>query len=221
MLLTREALLSGALQRFVATHGKVRILSEEELCCSRAQVLARHPPGADLWIFAYGSLIWNPTFHFVERRIGQIYGMHRRFCLWTPLGRGTPERPGLMLGLERGGSCQGVGFRIAADAVGTELDAIWRREMVTGSYCPVWVRLRTAEGPVDAVTFMINSRHERYAGRLRDDEVIDAVALAEGPLGACRDYLFNTLEHLEALGMRDRGLRRLAEAVKVRRLSLA
>ena len=126
-----------------------------------------------------------------------------------------------MLGLDHGGSCRGVLYTVAAAEIDSELEIVWRREMVTGSYCPVWVRLRTAEGPVDAVTFMIHSRHERYAGRLRDDEVVDAVALAEGPIGACRDYLFNTLEHLEALGMRDRGLRRLAEAVKVRRLGLA
>ena len=81
-------------------------------------------------MFAYGSLIWNPAFHFVERRTGLIHGWHRRFCLWTALGRGTPDRPGLVLGLDRGGTCRGVAFRIAAAAVDEELDLIWRREMV-------------------------------------------------------------------------------------------
>ena len=86
------------------------------------------------------------------------------FCLWTALGRGTPERPGLTLGLDRGGSCAGVAYRIAADAVATELDVIWRREMVTGAYAPSWVRARTNARPIGAVTFLIN--HDPRALRL-------------------------------------------------------
>lgn len=213
MLLTREALLAGELQRLVAQLDGIRALSDDELRASLAATLARHPPERELWVFAYGSLIWNPTFHFVERRVARLFGYHRRFCLWTALGRGTPERPGLMLGLDRGGSCCGVAYRIAAEAVALETEALWRREMVTGSYRPTWVRVRDAQGTRPAITFVINDAHERYAQRLSDREVAEVVAVAEGRLGACRDYLFNTLQHLTALGLRDRGLERVAAVV--------
>jgi cation transport protein ChaC len=214
MLLTRENLLAGELQKLMAQVEGVRALTETELQASRAAVLRRHPPDQDLWLFAYGSLIWNPAFHFAERRIARLHGYHRRYCLWTWLGRGTRERPGLMLGLDRGGSCAGVAYRIAAQSVETELDVIWRREMMTGSYAPTWVRLRTAEGPVEAVAFVINHAHERYAERLNEAEVAAVVAIAEGRLGACRDYLFNTVDHLRELGLRDRGLERVAALVQ-------
>src|SRR3954463_9282401 len=171
MLLTRENLLSGELQRLGAQIEGGRTLPEEELQRSRELILSKQPAGQDLWLFAYGSLIWNPAFHFVERRVARLHGYHRRFCLWTALGRGTPERPGLTLGLDRGGSCAGVAYRIAADAVATELDVIWRREMVTGAYAPSWVRARTSARPIGAVTFLINPTHERYAYRLHDEEV--------------------------------------------------
>jgi cation transport protein ChaC len=214
MLLTRENLLTGELQRLVAQVEGVRPLTEAELAASREAILGRHQPGQDLWVFAYGSLIWNPAFHHVEQKIARLHGYHRRYCLWTWLGRGTPERPGLMLGLDRGGSCAGIAYRIAAETVEQELDVIWRREMVTGAYAPTWVRLRTEDGNLPAVAFVINHGHERYAPRLSDPEVAAVVSIAEGHLGACRDYLFNTIAHLEQLGLRDRGLERVASLVR-------
>ena len=217
MLLTRENLLAGELQRLVAAAEGVRPLSEAELLASRRAIMARHRPDQDLWLFAYGSLIWNPAFHYAERRTARLHGYHRRYCLWTSLGRGTPDRPGLMLGLDRGGSCAGIAYRIAAPAVDIELDIVWRREMVTGAYAPTWVRLRTLEGTLDAVAFVINHAHERYAHKLTDAEIATVVAFARGQLGACRDYLFNTLQHLHELGVRDRGLERVA--AQVRRLT--
>lgn len=216
MQLTRESLLSGELARLVAAHEGASAMTEEQMRRSREMVLAKLPAGRDLWLFAYGSLIWNPTFHHVERRVARLHGYHRRFCLWTWLGRGTRERPGLTLGLDLGGSCGGVAFRIASAEVETELDAIWRREMVTNAYRPTWVRLRCGGEMLAAVTFVINHAHERYVRSIRDEEVADVIATAEGQLGPCRDYLFNTVAHLEALGIQDRGLVRLAEAVRFR-----
>jgi cation transport protein ChaC len=212
--LTREALLGGALQRFIAGRGDLTALSEAELLATRRAALALHPPGQDLWVFAYGSLIWNPAFHFAGREKAHLYGYHRQFCLWTPLGRGSPDRPGLMLGLEHGGSCTGVAFRIAAAAIEVELEAIWRREMVTAAYRPRWVPVHAESGPGRAIAFVINRRHERYARRLPEAEVVRTVAHAEGALGACRDYLFNTVAHLAELGIHDRRLTRLAAAVR-------
>ena len=217
MQLTREVLLSGELSRLVAAQEGVSAMSADDMRRSRQQVLSRLPPGDDLWLFGYGSLIWNPAFDFVERRVARLHGYHRRFCLWTHLGRGTRERPGLTLGLDRGGSCGGVAFRIAAAAVEAELDVVWRREMVTNAYRPTWVKLRTAERMVPAVAFVINHGHARYARNLCDDEIATVIAAAEGQLGPCRDYLYNTVTHLEALGIQDRGLARLAEAVRSRR----
>ena len=217
MQLTREVLLSGELSRLVAAQEGVSAMSADDMRRSRQQVLSRLPPGDDLWLFGYGSLIWNPAFDFVERRVARLHGYHRRFCLWTHLGRGTRERPGLTLGLDRGGSCGGVAFRIAAAAVEAELDVVWRREMVTNAYRPTWVKLRLAGRIVPAVAFVINHGHARYARNLCDDEIATVIAAAEGQLGPCRDYLYNTVTHLEALGIQDRGLARLAEAVRSRR----
>lgn len=214
--LTRAAIQEGWIQRLLAERADIKLLSPEELALSRATVLARAESGADVWLFAYGSLIWNPAFHAIERRIGRVHGWHRRFCLWTDVGRGTPEHPGLVLGLESGGSCTGVAYRIAAAEVETELDIVWRREMVTGAYRPTWVMVGSTSGPVQAIAFVINRRHDRYAGRLSDDAIVSAVAAAAGPLGTCAEYLFSTVTHLAELGLADRALERLAAAVRLR-----
>lgn len=222
MVLTRDSLRAGWLQSLVAASPYlVKALSEEELRRSREAVLRTHPAGEDLWLFAYGSLIWNPAFHFRRREIARVHGLHRRFCLWTHLGRGTPERPGLVLGLEAGGSCRGVCYEIPAEEIDSELEIVWRREMVTGAYRPRWVEAQTASGPRRAVTFVINRRHERYTGQLSEAAIIDAIAAAHGPLGACADYLFNTAAHLEELGIADPALLRLCDAVRERQRQIA
>ena len=215
MALTREQIRDGWVQQLVMSGREpIRALSEEELRASRRAMLAEHPPGEDLPIFAYGSLIWNPAFHFAGRELAHVHGYHRRFCLWTSIGRGTPERPGLMLGLDTGGSCRGVLYTIAAADIESELEIVWRREMVTAAYRPTWVAARTAAGPRRAIAFLINHGHERYAGRLDDAAIVRSIAHACGPLGACAEYLFNTTEHLDALGIVDRSLRRLSRLVK-------
>ncbi|WP_342239516.1 gamma-glutamylcyclotransferase [Inquilinus sp. OTU3971] len=213
--ITRESLKSGVLQRMiVAADPTAEVLSFEALAESRRAILAtEQAAGGDVWVFGYGSLIWNPAFHFVERRTGLIHGWHRRFCLWTELGRGTPDRPGLVLGLDRGGTCRGVVFRIAAAAVEEELDLIWRREMVTASYTPRWVTAATPEGPVRAIAFTINRTQPRYAGRLSEEETARVLALACGQLGSCQEYFRSTLDHLVALGIRDHGLEALRRRI--------
>jgi cation transport protein ChaC len=214
-MLTREQIRDGWVQQLVLSSSEpVRALSEEELRASRDAVLAQHPPGEDLAVFGYGSLIWNPAFVFAGRELAHVHGYHRRFCLWTSLGRGSPTCPGLMLGLDVGGSCRGVIYTIAAADIAAELDIVWRREMVTGAYRPAWVWARTATGPRRAVTFLINHAHERYAGRLDDAAIVRSIAVARGPLGACADYLFNTTAHLDQLGIADRSLRRLTRLVR-------
>ncbi len=212
-MLTRENILNGYVKKlFAEGDGTTPLLSDEEIDASCHDTLAGAPPG-DVWVFGYGSLIWNPTIHFSEKRVGHVTGYHRRFCLWTHLGRGNPDCPGLLLGLEHGGSCSGLAFRIPADQAEHECRVIWHREMISGSYVPRWVDVRTDTGDVRAIAFIINHEHMRYAGRLSDEEVADAIANAEGSLGNCADYLINTAEHLEDLGVLDTPLRHLRDEV--------
>ena len=220
MALTREQIRDGWVQRLVRDGGdSIHPLSDDELAASRAAVLVEHPAGDDLGVFAYGSLIWNPAFHFSGREIAHVHGFHRQFCLWTHLGRGTRQQPGLMLGLDSGGSCRGVLYTIAAADIASELEIVWRREMVTAAYRPAWVVARTVSGPRRAITFLINHRHERYAGRLGEAAIVAAIAKARGPLGASADYLFNTTAHLEELGIADHRLHRLSRLVRAAQMA--
>jgi glutathione-specific gamma-glutamylcyclotransferase len=215
MKLTRELLRDGTLRELLkAADPHLKLLSDEERAASVRSVFGDGLGAEDAWVFGYGSLLWNPTFLYDETRVAHLRGWHRRFCLWTPLGRGTPDRPGLMLGLERGGSCRGVAFRIKAEHAEEEIDILWRREMVSGAYAPRLVPVETHAGPVRAVAFVINRGHERYAGFLPDDEIARILADACGRLGTCAEYLFQTVAHLEELGVHDRSLAALAKHVR-------
>ncbi len=214
--LTRDTILSGDLARMIREAGEGhRIMSDEDRERSLQAALAAHTLGEDIWVFGYGSLIWNPAFHYEERSTAVLDGFHRAFCLWTPIGRGSPETPGLTLGLKPGGRCRGVAFRVAADAVMTELDVVWRREMVTGAYRPTWVPLQMIDDGLQrqALTFVMDPENERYAGELTSDATAAAIAHATGRLGTCREYLFNTVAHLEELGLPDEHLRDLVARV--------
>jgi len=214
--LTRESLLDGTFHAAVrGTLGSnVRFMTDAERATQIEDILARAPRSRRVWVFAFGSLIWNPAFHFVERRTARIHGFHRQFCLWARAGRGSPERPGLMLSLVSGGSCTGVAYRVARRAAATELDVLWRREMSTMAYRPVWTTVRTPEGPEPAIAFSANRGHERYVPGLEDGAVARYLATGAGPMGRCCDYLFDTVAHLRQLGIRDRRLEALE--VKVR-----
>jgi glutathione-specific gamma-glutamylcyclotransferase len=215
--LTREAVLADAVRAFVQSWDPAaNLVTPEEHRGSIRSLLEGHPAGEDVWLFAYGSLIWNPLIHWQEKQAALLRGYHRRFCLWTNIGRGTNECPGLTLALEPGGACQGIAYRIARAEAPQELELVWRREMLTGAYKPRWVAANTAEGPIRAIAFVINRDHQRYAGRLSEEQVAAILAAAKGPLGSCAAYLFNTASHLEELGVRDRRLWRLRAMVAAR-----
>jgi glutathione-specific gamma-glutamylcyclotransferase len=183
----------------------LKILTDEELRQSMAQTLRRRPsPGGDLWVFAYGSLVWRPVFEVAERRAATIGGFRRRFCLSTPLARGTPERPGLMLGLDYGGACRGLALRVGGADPVAELELLWHREMVGDAYVPRWVTAKLEDGArVDAIAFAINRRHPLYAGRLGEAETAARLAAACGELGSCAEYLEATIRGLAACGVAD------------------
>lgn len=207
-MITRDDIRNGFLIRMIRDAGApIRLTTEDEMEESQAAAIASGPPevraGGDAWVFGYGSLMWNPAIHYQESRIGTVHGFHRRFCLWAPLGRGTPDNPGLVLGLARGGSCKGVAYRIAGADVEEEFRVLWRREMVSDGYTPRWVTADTAEGPVTALTYVINRTCPRYAGRLPDDEAVKAIRSAAGDLGTNAEYLLSTVRHLDELGITD------------------
>ncbi len=183
------------------------LMDETEADARLDAVLARQPgdPGT-LWLFAYGALMWRPEFPFSEHRAARVRGWHRRFCLWQRGFRGTPERPGVMLALDRGGQCRGVAYRLAGDDLRAALRPVWRREMRGRGYEARWLAAETAEGPVPALAFVADRDGTRYAGRLTDAEIADRIAAACGPIGPSAEYLLNTVAACEAMGIRDRHL---------------
>lgn len=208
-MLNRDSIRSGIIYDLLHKNRHITGATpktDEERAASLAAALAAAPAGAldrGSWVFGYGSLLWNPAFHFVERRRGRIYGYHRSFCIWAHMGRGSPENPGLMLALDRGGSCSGVALRIAPDKVTEELSILWAREMAIDTYVPVWVAIHGAGDPVYGLAFTIDRRHPRYAGRLPAEVAAAHLARAEGYLGTSADYLANTVTHLDELGIHD------------------
>ncbi len=219
---TRENLSSGSLARLVAERNddKTRLASDEELLASRRALVPDDADTSDIWVFGYGSLIFNPVMDYVERARGRIYGHHRRFCLWTRLGRGSPDCPGLVLALDRGGSCTGIAYRLNPDVAIAELDLLWRREMVTLAYRASWLTFHP-DGHNDgagkrAISFVSRPERENFAGPMTLDQEADVIASASGFIGPCRDYLFDTVKALEADRISDPHLKKLQRAVERR-----
>lgn len=170
----------------------------------RQAVMARHPPGQDLWVYAYGSLMWDPALQFAEVRRADLQGWQRRFSYRITGGRGTPESPALMLTLEAGpGCCNGLAFRIPAEQAEAETTLLWRREMIRGGYRPQWLPLATPQGALQALVFTANTQHEGYAGGLSLRDTAATVATACGPLGSNRHYLEQLAGQLQALQIDD------------------
>jgi cation transport protein ChaC len=219
-VITREALRDDAMRRMVAASAPdMRILTDAERAASLEATLAQRPRDCDgdgVWLFAYGSLIWNPALHFDQRRLARVHGWHRSFCLSTQAGRGTPANPGLVLGLDRGGACTGAAFHVPAALMADELALLWRREMLSGSYQPRWVRVRGADrAPFGyAIAFTIHRDCENYAGDLPREDMVRRLASACGALGSSADYLFRTRDGLRSLGIVDRGIEELAKQVE-------
>jgi cation transport protein ChaC len=182
------------------------------------EIIADAPPGG-FWIFAYGSLIWNPDFDHVDQRTAVARGWRRRFCLgWDYRWRGNREQPGLMLALDRGGQCAGVVFRLPDEAIHANMHRLIRREMsmVPSAFPARWIDVATPQGPLRALTFAMNRNSGRYVGTLDDEATADVLASACGFRGSMAEYLFATVSHLEALGIHDRHLWRLQEMVAER-----
>ena len=199
-----------------AGHGAM-LLSERDIEESLRSSLAERNSDQPVWVFGYGSLIWNPLMRFAERRVAKVRGYHRGFYLWSKINRGSPEKPGLVLGLDRGGSCGGVAYRLHADHVMEEFNLLWRREMLAPAYFARWVDAYTDSGTVTALTFVVDRSAGDYAGRLSDDEIVSIALGAHGHFGSCADYLLETAMSLEQHGISDHRMRRLARLLMARR----
>ena len=191
-------------------------LSATELLASLRSALAPWTPGTPFWIFAYGSLMWNPSFSYDARHVATIRGYHRSFRVWSRINRGTPENPGLVLTLECGGSCRGLIYRIPADLVQEQMQLIWKREMTFGSYRPKWLNCIVGDETVRALAFTVNRACSGYAGQIPIEVVVEAIASATGRYGPAHDYLFKTTETLRAHGIRDTRVEQLTNLVKAR-----
>jgi cation transport protein ChaC len=203
-----------AYQAMTAQFGDGQVMSEDARELSRQHVLRDHAPASDLWVFGYGSLMWNPAIHVAEMKPARLSGYARRFALRLVFGRAMPDRQGLMLCLVPGGACDGIAFRIAADKVDSETRILWMREMLSGSYVPTWVALEIDGAPIRGVTFVVNEAHPRYLPEVPTEEKARRIASAEGPLGSNRDYLFRTAEALAAHGLEDPYIADMAARVR-------
>jgi cation transport protein ChaC len=173
--------------------------------------------GGDLWVFGYGSLMWRPGFDFLERRPARAVGAHRALCVYSFFHRGTPEKPGLVLGLDHGGHCRGIAYRVAADKRADTIAYLQEREQVTMVYRECWRSVWLDDDPgsrVQALCYMVDRAHEQYAGRLGLARQLHFVRQGHGRSGNNRDYVLETVKEIERQGVRDDGLHRLAEMLR-------
>jgi glutathione-specific gamma-glutamylcyclotransferase len=178
-----------------------KILSEPELS------------KGDLWVFGYGSLMWRPGFEFIEQAPARLIGEHRALCVYSFVHRGTPEKPGLVLGLDRGGACRGIAFRVAEKHRAATVAYLRAREQVTSVYREamrsVWLENEPRQR-VSALAYVVDRGHVQYAGRLSLADQLRHVLQGHGQSGANREYVLSTVRAIEAEGFRDSQLHRLA-----------
>jgi cation transport protein ChaC len=210
MAITRADLEQDRVRAALANTPLAReLLSPAALEHSLRQALRGRRKGNDVWLFAYGSLVCNPMLRYAERQLATLYGYHRGFYLLSRINRGTPAQPGLVLGLDRGGSCRGMAYRVAAEHAEHELRMVWRREMLLGSYEPRWLSVRVHGKRTHALAFVVRRSASGYVGRLGEDAIIARIARASGFYGSGADYLLATADGLARHGIRDPKLERL------------
>lgn len=192
--------------------------TDEDYAAMVDGLLQTRPEGQDAWLFAFGSLIWKPECAHVEERSGTAWGWHRSFCFQIRRYRATPECPGLMMSLDRGGQCKGMLYRLPEASLREELDKLCRRETTVkppNTY-PRWINVTSNGTPMRAIAFVMNRQSPAYMGKLPPEQIADALAQACGHWGSGAEYLFHTVSRLEAHGIHDRYLWRLQALVAER-----
>ena len=166
------------------------LLDDETLLKSRQSLIPDvQSSKKEIWLFGYGSLIWNPFVDPTEKRVVKVYGLHRKYCLKSEIGRGSKKNPGLVLGLNNGGSTSGIALKIDSKSASSELDLIWKREMITGAYKPKIIKGFTDKGQVEMIAFIINKQHSNYICSITEAETALMISKAQGFLGTSLEYL--------------------------------
>lgn len=213
-MLTRQAIDSGEyIDHFESLPN---LWTMDCIQSSLVETMKSRPAGTDgVWIFAYGSLMWNPMVHFDRRQVCTLYGWHRSFCLRMEIGRASSEMPGRMLALESGGHTHGVALRLSPSTMEEELLLIWIREMVLGSYKPTWAPVTLDDDTeTHAIAFVADTSREQYVPDSCVTTVAPLVARAAGKFGSNAEYLFNLHAALNECGLRDSYIDELADAVQ-------
>lgn len=214
-MLTRDFLLNADCKTAFGAIEESLLWSPEQRAASLAATLACRPDNEPVWIFGYGSLMWNPALEYVECAPGTLVGWHRAFCLRLTAGRGTACQPGRMLALKEGGRTTGVAYRLPEAQLEAELTLLWKREMITGCYLPSWCRLELDDGrAINALVFIMDPRHPLYEPDTRARTIAPLIATASGPLGTNAQYLFSLEQELKKLGMQDSCLDELVGEVR-------
>lgn len=216
MPLSRDSLANDSFKQQMLDEapGEMTLMEEGAFEASRQAILDRAKETGELWVFGYGSLIWNPIVDVTERRLARLNGHSRRFCVWAPIGRGSPDCPGLWLALDEGGTCDGVALRLPDGKWEEETTILWRREMISGVYRPAWLTLETPDGPLPACVFLSNPGHDRYDHIISHDAQVQAIAQAKGSMGTCRAYLYDLADGLARHDLSDPYIDRLAHEVR-------
>ena len=211
--LNRQNIKDDKLRKIARKHGfGDKLLDDNTLLNSRRQLIPDDFKD-DVWLFGYGSLIWNPVVEPIEKRNVKIYGYRRKYCLKSEMGRGSKEYPGLVLGLNAGGSTLGQALKINTKSAPLELDLIWRREMITGAYIPKILKGYSEKGKINMIVFVINKSHENYLCSISEAKTALMISKAQGYLGTACEYLNKTCESLINLGLRDSYLERLQKRI--------
>jgi len=215
-MLTRDFLRNADCKTSFGCIDESLLLSTEQRCASLEATLAKRPDNSPVWIFGYGSLMWNPVFDAEESCPALLKGFHRAFCLRLTSGRGTSAQPGRMLALKEGGQTTGLAFRMPEATLREELELLWKREMVTGCYCPTWCELDLNDGRrVTALVFIMNANHPLFEADTSSQVIAPLIAQASGPLGTNAQYLFSLEKELLAYGMSDDCMSELVNQVRV------
>lgn len=213
-MVTRQAIDSGEYLDHFESIPNLWTLDRIER--SLAETLKSQPAEvSDVWIFAYGSLMWNPMVHFEQRQVATLRGWHRSFCLRMNIGRASPRTPGRMLALEPGGHTQGVALKLSPSTVAKELRLVWIREMVLGSYAPIWAPILLDDGTrTHAIAFVADTSGEQYASDSRIATIAPLVANAAGKFGSNADYVFKLQTSLDESGLHDAYIAALAGEIR-------
>ncbi|RLM18914.1 transporter [Brenneria alni] len=215
-MLTRDFLQKADCRTAFGCIEETLLLTPQQRADSLEKTLALRPDHSPVWVFGYGSLMWNPVFDAEEACLATLYDWHRAFCLRLTVGRGTVSRPGRMLALKPGGKTTGLAFRLPESSLREDLELLWKREMLTGCYRPLWSELHQQNGDtVTALVFVSEPEHPLIEEDTCIQRVAPLIAQASGPLGTNAQYLFALEKELKNYGMADEGLSELAQQVRL------